>query len=350
MATITRRGKKWQAKIRRKGYPSQSNIFDSAAAAEAWARRIESEMDQGIWRDRSEAESTTLHDLLKSYLEKVVPEQRGADTATVRIQVLQRDPICQYKLSALTPKVLADWRDRRSAGGAAGSTINRELNLLSAAINWARKELMMPIDNPVANISRPKNPPPRDRRLALGEEERLMEALEDHSGADQRSDGKGYRHGTRNPYIRPLVRLALETAMRRGEMLELTWGDVDWNVPQVHLRATKNGDSRNVPLSTKAVAILREIQRSQYPDNEPAADERVFATTVAAVKKAWDRARTGAQLPDLHFHDLRHEATSRLAEKVPNLIELAAITGHRDLKSLKRYYHPRASDLAKKLG
>ncbi len=105
---------------------------------------------------------------------------------------------------------------------------------------------------------------------------------------------------------------------------------------------TKNGEPRTVPLSSRAVAVLEALPRS--------VDGRVFPTTAAALKKAWERAVARAGIEDLHFHDLRHEATSRLAERVPNVIELAAITEHKDLRMLKRYYHLRAEGLARKLG
>ncbi len=150
--------------------------------------------------------------------------------------------------------------------------------------------------------------------------------------------------------------------MRQGELLSLRWSDVDLKSQVARLETTKNGDSRLVPLSSRAVGILAKLPR------ESTADTKVFPCSSEAVKLAWRRAVTRAReqyvrqckdsrvaidpafLTDLRFHDLRHEAASRLAEKLPNLIELAAVTGHRDLRMLKRYYHPRATDLAKKLG
>lgn len=368
MATITQlKSGKWQAKVRRDGYPSRSKTFIRHTDAVAWAKGQESEMDRGVWKDRSSAETTTLYALLELYLKDVVPDQRGQPTASIRVRTLMRDMICQYRLAALSPLVLAEWRDRRLAAGAMGSTVNRELNVLSAVFNWARKELMIQVDNPVQGIRRPKNPPPRSRRLEAGEEERLLAALEDHSGEAARADGKRYRQGTRNPYVKPVMLLALETAMRRGELLSLTWEHVDLKRQVAVLPMTKNGEARSVPLSRRAVAILEALQTSRDQEREARArakvatlrresketkivDDRVFPLSANALKLAWERARERAGLGDLHFHDLRHEATSRLAEKVPNLIELAAITGHKDLQMLKRYYHPRAEDLARKLG
>ncbi|MCX7898417.1 MAG: site-specific integrase [Rhodocyclaceae bacterium] len=319
-----------------------SKTFARRADAEAWARQQEAEMDRGAWRDRTSADATTLHALLERYLKDVVPEKRGAETERLRIKTLMRDPIALYKLSALNPLVLADWRDRRLAAGCKGATVNRELNIVSAVINWARRELMFAIENPVACIRRPAPSKPRERRLEPDEEARLLAALEDHDGASEREDGKRYRQGTRNPWIKPLVLFALETAMRRGELLSLRWEHVDLRRRTAHLPETKNGEARTVPLSSRAVAVLESLPRSL--------DGRVFPVTANALKLAWVRATKRAGLEDLHFHDLRHEATSRLAEKLPNVVELSAVTGHKDLRMLKRYYHPRAEDLARKLG
>lgn len=129
--------------------------------------------------------------------------------------------------------------------------------------------------------------------------------------------------------------------MRRSELLALRWEHVNTKKRRVHLPLTKNGSARDVPLSKAAVALLEGLPRS--------IDGRVFPTTADALKKAFSRACERAGIDNFHFHDLRHEATSRLAVKLPNVIELAAVTGHKDLRMLARYYHPRVEDLAKKL-
>jgi integrase len=342
MATIIKRGEKFQAKIRRDGYPPKSKTFARKSDAEAWARKEETDMDRGAWRDRSSADATTFYALLERYLKDVVPKKRGAEVETLRIKTLLRDDITRYKLSALSPIILADWRDRRLEAGCVGATVRRELDIISAVINWARKELQVAVENPVASIIRPPPSKARERRLEDGEEKSLLSALEDHPGDREREDGKRYRQGTRNPWILPLVRLAIETAMRRGELLSLTWDNVDLKKQIAFLPETKNGKTRTVPLSSRAVAVLEALPRS--------IGGKVFPTTPAALKKAFERACAGAGITNLHFHDLRHEATSRMSEKLPNLIELAAVTGHKDLRMLKRYYHPRAEDLARKLG
>lgn len=344
MATITKRKNgRWQAKVRRYGLPALSRTFDRKKDAETWALQEESDFNRGAWHDRRTADNVTFHQLLDDYLTVVVPTKRSADAEVLRVRTMQRDPMSRYRLSAITPAVLADWRDGRLAGGARGSTINRELNFISAVFNWARKERMFQIENPVSAIRRPPSGPARERRLERDEEKRLMDALESHPAPTTGAKRSGqYRVGSRNAWLKPLVQLALETGMRRGELLALHWENVDLKAHTAFLEITKNGDSRTVPLSKKAVSILRTIGKSEKG--------AVFPTSPEAVKKAWKRACAQAKIADLHFHDLRHEAASRLAEKLPNLIELGAVTGHRDLRSLKRYYHPRTADLVRKLG
>ncbi|MBE0574099.1 site-specific integrase [Candidatus Dojkabacteria bacterium] len=179
--------------------------------------------------------------------------------------------------------------------------------------------------NPVSKIRKPTPGKPRSRRLEGDEEDRLLAALS----------------GCSNPWVAPLVSFAIETGMRRSEMLNLTWQHVQLDKRFVHLADTKNGDSRNVPLSSKAIAILQSIPRH--------ISGRVFPIHFEALKSLWRRATLRAGLDDLHFHDLRHEATSRLFEHGLNVMEVASITGHKDLRMLQRYTHLRAEDLAKKL-
>lgn len=339
MATIRKKGTyQYHVQIRRKGFPSQTRTFTSRPEAEIWARQIEAEMDRGIFIDRSEAEKNTLHDILSRYRDEVSPQKKGSNIEQLRINGLLKDHfLVANKMAAISSKLIAQWRDERLKS-VSGSTVNRELNIISAVINHARKEWGVHMDNPVALIRRPQNEKARERRLEEGEEAALLSALE-----GSRNEDGTFGPGTRNPWIKPLVRLALETAMRRGELLALKWDEVDTKRQVARIPDSKNGKARSIPLSSRAVAVLDEVRPHSI-------DGRVFPTTEDAVKKAFSRACEAARLEDLHFHDLRHEATSRLAEKLPNVIELAAVTGHKDLRMLKRYYHPRAEDLARKLG
>jgi integrase len=179
--------------------------------------------------------------------------------------------------------------------------------------------------NPAANLRKPKQPKGRTRRLEGDEGQRLMMAC-------QASD---------NPYLAPLVTLAIETAMRRGELLGLDWDDLHLDQNYVHLALTKNGTSRDVPLSPKARQTIEALPRS--------ISGRVIPVHPEALKGLWHRATRRADITGLRFHDLRHEATTRFFEKGLGVMEVAAITGHKDLRMLQRYVQLRPEDLARKL-
>jgi len=327
MASISRRGDGWQVRVRRKGFPLEVKTFTTRQDAERWARSVELEMDRGSYVSRCEAESTTLGDVLERYITDICPSMRGGTEDTIRLRAMCRTRLAKLSMAALTPMAIADYRDERLKQVRAGTVI-RELAYLSSIINHARREWGINITNPVASVRKPAMPQGRDRVLSAEEESRLLTALEPT--------------GRRNPWLRPMAVLSLETAMRRGELLQLRWQNIDFESQTAFLPMTKNGTARTVPLSRKAVALLKELPRWM--------DGSVFPINAPAHHQAFKRACKRAGLVDLRWHDLRHTAITRLATKLPNLIELAAVSGHRSLTMLKRYYHPSAAELAKKIG
>ena len=327
MASIRNRGNKWQARVTRKGFPDEVKSFTSRQDAERWARSVETEMDKGCFINRSAAESTTFKVIIERYIADVCPTLRGGADESIRLRATCRTKLAKLSMASLTPKAIADYRDERLKQVKPGTVI-RELAYLSAIINHARREWDVNITNPVASVRKPSTPQGRDRILSANEESRLLIAL--------------VPTGRRNPWLQPSAILSLETAMRRGELLQLRWTNINLQNQTGYLPMTKNGTARTVPLSRRAVELLRELPQC--------IDGRVFPIEPAAHHAAFKRACTRAGLIDLHWHDLRHTAITRLAEKLPNLIELAAVSGHRSLTMLKRYYHPSAADLAKKIG
>jgi integrase len=369
---ITKRGEyQWRAKVRRKGFPEQSRTFTYREDAEKWVRMVESELETTGFVDRREAEKNTLGDVLRRYQKEITPSKKSAVIESIKIDVIMKDAVLpKLKVSAITSNVVASWRDRRLKE-VSGATVNREFDVLSTVLNHARREWSIHVENPIPHVKRPDKARARDRRFSPEEEAYLLAAL---TGGQRLPDGT-FSKGARNPWLLPLVQLAIETAMRRGELLALEWEHVDLKRQTAYLPDTKNGDARTVPLSTRAVAILAALPslgNGEERDGEEGAEAgrsgKVFATTALALRKGFTRAIERAQqqyiddckaakrkplagfLADVHFHDTRHEAASRLAEKLSNVLELSAVTGHRDLRMLKRYYHPRAEDLAKKLG
>jgi len=344
MASITqRKNGNWQARIRRRGARAVSETFRTKAQAEAWAAGEESDVHRRVQRDFRVADRTTVRELLERYEREVAAGMKSAPVVHYHLARFT-DDLGHLRLSGLTPLELTGWRDERLRF-VKPATVRRELQTLGSVLTWARKDLLIPMpENPVSAIRLPPAAKARDRRLEDGEEARLLESLKDHAAPVQGAKRSGnYRVGTRNIWIKPLIELAIETAMRLGELLALRWENVNLKEQTAYLPDTKNGESRTVPLSTRAVALLESLPSKGV-------DGPVFQVSSQAVKQAWSRALKRAGIKDLRIHDQRHEATSRLAEKLPNLIELAAVTGHKDLRMLKRYYHPRAADLAKKLG
>lgn len=327
MASIRKRGNTWQARIRRSDYPDEVKTFLTKTDAERWARSVESDMERGQFASRSTAEQTTFGEIIQRYMVAVTPSKRGAKEETIRLTATLRHRITKLSMANLTPQAMAEYRDERLTLCRPNSVI-RDLAAISSIINHARREWGIAIQNPVEMIRKPTMPPGRDRVLSASEEDILLKEL--------------VATGRRNPLMQPLVIVAIETAMRRGELLSMLWKHVDLNNRTIFLPLTKNGQSRRVPLSSRATETLRAMT--------PSDDGRVFPIFSAAMEANFLRAIRRAQLQGFHFHDLRHTGASRMANKLPNVIELAAVTGHTSLQMLKRYYHPRADELAQKLG
>ncbi len=321
MASIRKRGPyQWQVKIRRKGYPIQSKTFETEDDAKKWSRLIESEMDRGVFCSQAEAEKTTLDEALERYLREITPEKKGAKQEKSRINILRQSMLAPRYLASIRGTDVAKYRDERLETRSP-ITVNNELIVLSHLFTVARKEWGLEgLRNPVSDIRKPKQPTGRDRRLQTGEEEKLLALA--------------------SPQLRPLIVMALETAMRQGELLSISWKDVNLKQRTIFLSDTKNGESRSVPLSTTAIATLKKIPRD-------ISTPLVFP--ILGVSRKFSSACKTAGIDDLRFHDLRHEATSRLFEKGLNPMEVASITGHKTLQMLKRYTHLRAEDLAAKL-
>jgi len=327
VATFRKRGSyQWQAQVRKKGQPLQTKTFETRALAEQWARAIEVEMDKGVFVSRAEAEPTTLKELLEHYLDEVTPLKKGAASETNRLKALMRLPLARRFVAGIRGMDIASFRDERLRK-VTPSTVKRDLVLLGHAFEVARKEWGIHFHNPVRDIKLPSENRPRDRRLQAGEETRLLVACRE----------------ARNPWLLPVVQLALETAMRQGELIRLRWEHIDLNRRTAHLPDTRNGESRTVPLSTTAIRVLRALPRSLHGQAFP-------GVTTEAIKRAYIRAVRRAGIENLRFHDLHHEAPTRLFEKSLNIMEVASITGHKDLRMLRRYTHLKAEDLARKLG
>jgi integrase len=245
-----------------------------------------------------------------------------------RLGAMMRHWIGSLTMIQLTPAKVAQYRDERLKKVSAGAVI-RELAYISSIVNHSRREWGINMTNPMPFVKKPPNPQGRNKTLSSDELDRLLKACIPR-----------VKNG--NIWVLPTVKFALASAMRRGEILGLYWHEIDFQKRTAHIPLTKNGTSRTVPLSSEALEILRSLPRSL--------DGRVFPINGPNLSVIFDKARRIAEVDDFHFHDLRHMAITRMAEKLPNVIELSAVSGHKSLAMLKRYYHPNPELLAEKLG
>ena len=323
MASIRARSNKWQARVIRVGHPTIAKTFLTRQDAEKWARSIEIEIDRGTYINNDYVQKTLFKEILQKYLDDVTPQMRSADTQAIRVRKLMKHPIAEVNMAQLSPKHIADYRDERLKLNKP-NTVIRELAVLSSIINHARREWGLNIANPVTMIKKPSSTQGRDRILNNEELGRLFIELEKIS-----------------PWYKPLVEFALETAMRRGELMSLLWANINFEKSVAFLPLTKNGDSRYVPLSRKAISVIKALPRG--------IDGRVFPLNKGTVSIIFLRAVKRAKIENFHFHDLRHISITRLSERFTNILELAAISGHREIRMLQRYVHVKVEKLVEKL-
>ncbi|MAE50209.1 MAG: integrase [Micavibrio sp.] len=330
MATIRKlKSGKFEAQVRRKGYAPVSRTFHKKSDAEEWARHTEVKADRGeLHTPVKVLAQYTVKDVLERYRDEITVKKRSADTETYILDAFMREPIARLLLTQITPAHFSTYRDKRLKDVKAG-TVNRELSIIKHAFDIAEREWDIPLrNNPLGKIKKMKVNNARSRRVSAEEYDLLCEAAQD----------------SRNPYALLLIRFAIATGMRRGEILKLRWDDIDCEARTLHIPVTKNGHARTIPLSGEALAVLDEIQGMEDRD-----DVLAFPLSDNAAKLVWQRLLRRTGIEDLHFHDLRHEAISRFFEYGLSVPEVALISGHRDFRMLFRYTHLKAEDVAAKL-
>lgn len=328
MASFTKTGNTWRAQIYVNG-TRESGTFATKAKAQAWAAQRETEL-------RSQKETgilagKTCGDAFDRYVKEVSPHKRGHRWESLRLNAMAESDIGKVKfknikLSDLTADMIGQWRDARLKD-VAGSTVNRDLNLLSHVLNTSRKEWGWMAHSPTKDVRRPKNPAPRDRRITQGEIDRLCLAFS--------FDGSAV--STKSQSIAVAFLFAIETAMRAGEICALRPEWISGRVAHLPASAVKNGVKRDVPLSKRAVELLALLPQ-----------DKLFDITSASLDAMFRAGRDRANIEGLTFHDTRHEAITRLSKKL-GVLELARAVGHRDLKMLQIYYNESAADIAERL-
>lgn len=318
----------FELRVRRHGVKTQCITFDTWQQAEQARLQVEANLSVSVVRDYAVATQVTLAALMQRYLDEVVPHHKGGDVETNRLRRLLRDEAFVHKkLAAITTEDFQDFiYDRLTE--VAPATVDRDIDVFSQVIRYADNIWKIAaVESPLKGLRRPKYFNERDRRLSSEEERKLLEAAR----ADE------------NPYVEPAIILALETSMRRGELLALTFDDIDRERRHAIVRDSKNGRSRRVPLSSRALQVIDALPRTE--------SGRLLELSANALKIAFFRRVIPASgVVDFHFHDFRHEAISRLAESGKfQMIELQAISGHRDNRMLQRYAHLCSGKLAEKM-
>lgn len=312
MANIAKRGDKWRVAVcidRQR----MTKTFATKRECVAWANEME---QKGILQRH------TLRDALRQY-KPIAEAHKGSQAELSRLAQLEKMECVDRPLDQITPKMISAYRDKRLKEVAPVS-VRREFIILSAVFRTAVEDWHWLHESPMESVKRPATSQARRRGIAQHEIDAILEEL------------AKTRQG---PQVAQMFRLSLETGMRLGEIISLRWPDVSEKA--VALRDTKNGDARKVPLSLAARDIITAREKLDPTD--------VFTLSAHVASKCFQRARDAAGHPEVHFHDARAEAITRLSKKL-DVLQLARMIGHRDIKSLLHYYAETAESMADRLG
>ena len=313
MASIRKRQGKYQVQVRIQGQ-SISKTFCYLKDAQRWGAFYENKLNLGEELDTLDKQ-LSLADLIHRYLKEITPTKKGAFMENIRLKRLLTDPIVNRKVYQLKTRDFVDFKNRRLPDG--NRTCRYDLSMLHHLYNVAIKQWSYPINyNPITNVPKPKANPPRERRLSDNELKYILNET------------------FKNPHMNNIISLAIETGMRRGEILAIKPDSVQDNF--IYLADSKNGYPRKIPLTLNAKEILKN---SILP----------YPVTPNALRLAWNRMTKRSGIDNLHFHDLRHEAISRFFEKGLTIPEVSLISGHRDVRQLMRYTHLKPESLVFKL-
>lgn len=324
MASIRRRGKGWQAQVFKLGV-RKSASFRTKAEASAWSAKTELEIQT---LQAGQVPDYPFSKALERYRDEVSVSKRGSRRESIRIDFLLKDPLAAVPLPLLGAGHFATWRDRRLREVSAASVL-RDWGLLNHVVTVAINEWGWLKESPLKGVRKPKAPLPRDRRISQLEIDKLLLAFGYIQGQSPRAT---------TARVGAAFLFAIETAMRAGEICSLQWANIEG--PVAHLPITKNGFPRSVPLSPGAIKILESLPRDTA---------MVFNLQPSQLDALFRKARARALIDDLHFHDTRHEAITRLARKL-DVLDLARMVGIRDLRILMVYYNAQPDEIARRLG
>jgi integrase len=358
---VTQREKnKWQVSIRIKGHKPEYRTFNNKADADKFAKITVGEILAGKKVNSLEATKTTLSDVIKKYKESILPTIKAKSQQLSRLRIIE-EKLGDRFLVNITADEIIKYRNDRSKS-LADNSVNREVTTLKSLLRYANDACNITLPNGIPKVKKLTIDDSRSRRVS---DEEVLSI---------------FKHVGKSKDLIPIIKFALFTAARRGEIANLRKADVNLKLPNATFVNTKNkSENRTIPLATLAVEVIKEIAETSKKirrlqkkkvDGKTVKNQNevfVFALSASGMTQAFDRARKRARdnyelecetngiepdkdfLSDLRFHDLRHEAISRLATVMPNIIELSKITGHTDPKTLSRYYNKTHEELVAKM-
>lgn len=337
MATIRKRRTKdgelrYQVQVRMRGYRPESASFERLTDARKWEQQTEAAMREGRHFQSSEAKKHTVSEAIDIYLRDVLPDTRKTAEDVEQHLRWWNDEIGQRVLADVTPVLLSKCRDKLRSGETSqgkrrsGSTVNRYLQSLNHVFSVAEREWEWVSSNPVRKVRRLKEPRGRVRYLDDAERQRLLDACRASS----------------SEMLYPIVVLALSVGARKGELLALTWKDLDLKGGYLTIQDSKNDERRAVALRGHALELMKELAKVRRIDTPlcfPGRAKPSQKTKPIAIRTAWESALKTASIADFRFHDLRHSCASYLAMQGCSPSEIAEVLGHKTLEMVKRYAH-----------
>ncbi|WP_343560468.1 tyrosine-type recombinase/integrase [Kiloniella sp. b19] len=325
MASIRKRKQgDWIAEVRIKGRYT-SKVHPNKSAAQLWAVKKEEEFG----KQSGLVLGKTVEDAFERYAREVSPNKKGARWEQIRLQKFCRYSIAPVQIVQVSTDDINELVEDLLKSLSVGSVL-REVHLISSVFETARKKWKWIHTNPCRDADLPREPKARDRRISDAEISSLLEGLDYLEGMPP---------STSKQFIAYAFLLAIETAMRQGELFDLEWERVFLDQRFCKLLDTKNGDKRDVPLSRRAVELFQAMQPGTG---------KVFKCSQTTASMAFRRCKKDLKILDLKFHDSRHEALTRLARKI-DVLDLARMVGHKDTRSLMIYYNATASEIAQRL-
>lgn len=333
MASIEKRVGKggkpsYRVKVRLRGQPAISATFERLTDAKKWAQDTESDIRHNRHFKYGEAKKRTIIELLDRYAEAIIPLKKSQRTQ-LGMLAWWADELGEYSVANVTPATVAQARDKLLSGKTprgtqrSPATVVRYMALLSHVFAIAIKEWNWADLNPVLQVSKPKEPPGRIRFLNQDEIQRLLDACKASS----------------NAALFPIVVIALTTGMRQGEILQLTWPDIDFEQRFLTITSSKNNEVRRVPMAQPACDSLNLYSKVRRLDTRLVFPSSSLPLQPLDIRKPWENALKIANISDFRFHDLRHTAASYLAMNGATPIEIAELLGHKTLQMVKRYAH-----------